>query len=88
MNPYRLLGVRPGDDADAIRSAYRRYVAMHHPDRGGDPAAFQRGVDAFQSLAEVPTRVRGTLGTHRREKSVVRFVRRFTRPRHSTRRVI
>ncbi len=29
----RILGVRPGDDRDTIRLAYRRQIAQWHPDR-------------------------------------------------------
>jgi DnaJ homolog subfamily C member 19 len=30
-----LLGVAPGDDAEAIRAAHRRLIARVHPDQGG-----------------------------------------------------
>ncbi len=32
---YRVLGVDPGSDADAIRSAYRTLARLYHPDRPG-----------------------------------------------------
>lgn len=32
-DPYAVLGVKPGDDAAAIKAAYRRLVQEHHPDR-------------------------------------------------------
>ena len=38
MNPAearRLLGVKPGADAEAIRAAHRRIIARVHPDAGG-----------------------------------------------------
>jgi len=31
----RLLGVKPGADAEAIRAAHRRIIARVHPDAGG-----------------------------------------------------
>ncbi len=34
---YQILGLQPGADADAIRSAYRRLMQHAHPDKGGSP---------------------------------------------------
>jgi hypothetical protein len=85
MDAYRLLGVNPGDDDSTIRDAFRRYAATHHPDRGGDAAEFQRGVDAFHELCEQPARIPGSLGTHRRQNPIARLVRRWIHPRHDRR---
>lgn len=30
---YALLGVKPGDDDNAIKKAYRRMMSQHHPDK-------------------------------------------------------
>jgi curved DNA-binding protein CbpA len=30
------------------RAAFRAFVRVHHPDRGGDPGTFAAGVDAFR----------------------------------------
>lgn len=32
-DPYRVLGVKPGDDLDTIKAAHRRLVRENHPDR-------------------------------------------------------
>ena len=51
MQPHELLGVRPGASAADVTDAFRRFALRHHPDRGGDPATFQAGVDAYRRLA-------------------------------------
>ena len=33
MNPYEVLGVRPDDDEETIKKAYRTLVKKYHPDR-------------------------------------------------------
>jgi hypothetical protein len=88
MNPYRVLSVQPGADEATIRNAFRNYVAVHHPDRGGDALAFQRGVEAFRRLSEQPAPVSGTLGTHYRQNVVGRFVNRWKPKGRGRRRVI
>jgi curved DNA-binding protein CbpA len=43
MNLYDLLGVRPDDDAEAIKGAFRKAAKANHPDHhGGDPQAAAR----------------------------------------------
>jgi molecular chaperone DnaJ len=64
-DPYAILGVRPGDDDAAIRGAFRRKAATHHPDRqrglAGDDlkAAQDRFADinwAYQQVETVQAR--------------------------------
>jgi hypothetical protein len=38
--PHALLGVSPGASLAAIKAAFRRKALEHHPDHGGDAAAF------------------------------------------------
>lgn len=33
MDPYKVLGVNPGDDEETIKKAYRNLVKKYHPDR-------------------------------------------------------
>lgn len=40
IDPHVVLGVAPADSLAAIKAAFRVKVLAHHPDRGGDPAAF------------------------------------------------
>lgn len=46
------LGLPPSADVAAVKRAYRRLVRDHHPDVGGDPAAFQRLQGAYEALAD------------------------------------
>ncbi|MEM1354192.1 MAG: DnaJ domain-containing protein [Planctomycetota bacterium] len=47
-NYYRVLGVRPDADAEAIRRRYRQLAVRLHPDVNTDPDAQQR----FEQLCE------------------------------------
>jgi hypothetical protein len=45
-----LLGVNDGAGADEIVRAFRACVRVTHPDHGGDRAAFEQVVFAFETL--------------------------------------
>ncbi|MEM9301895.1 MAG: DnaJ C-terminal domain-containing protein [Pseudomonadota bacterium] len=45
---YKVLGVSPEADTDAIRSAYRQLAKKYHPDRNPDPGAEER----FKEIGE------------------------------------
>jgi curved DNA-binding protein CbpA len=42
QHPYLELGVDKKATTEQIRKAYRREAAKHHPDKGGDPAKWER----------------------------------------------
>jgi hypothetical protein len=46
----RILGVSAAAPDVEVKRAYRRLVRDHHPDAGGDPAAFQRLQRAYERL--------------------------------------
>jgi hypothetical protein len=46
----RLLGLEQGASLEAIKRAYRRLAKAHHPDLGGDAAAFQAVEAAYRLL--------------------------------------
>ncbi len=48
-DPWRVLGLEPGADREAVRAAYRALVKRHHPDRhfaDGTPTEFIRVAEA------------------------------------------
>ena len=87
MAPHEVLGVRPGASRDEVARAYRRFALRHHPDRGGDPARFQEGVDAYHALtgskppATPSGRAPANVMFHRRPRPGVRSVLRLARRR-------
>lgn len=52
MDYYSTLGVNRNATADEIKRAYRKLAAQHHPDRGGDTAAFQTIQEAYATLSD------------------------------------
>lgn len=50
--PYTVLGLDPGADLDAVRSAYRSLLKEHHPDQGGSTEAFLRIKRAYEAIQE------------------------------------
>lgn len=64
-----VLRLPPSADAEAVKRAYRQLVRDHHPDVGGDVAAFQELQQAYEALADhAPSRRpevrRGTPSRH------------------------
>ena len=71
MRPHDVLGVKPDAAPADITEAFRRYALRHHPDRGGDPVAFQAGVDAYRRLVgrrPTPGRAPADVVFHRRAR--------------------
>jgi curved DNA-binding protein len=53
---YKTLGVERTASADEIKQAYRKLAAQHHPDRGGNTAAFQTIQEAYDTLGDAARR--------------------------------
>ena len=51
-NHYQTLGIESTATADQIKQAYRKLAMQHHPDRGGDAAAFQKIQQAYSVLSD------------------------------------
>jgi DnaJ-class molecular chaperone len=49
---YATLGVAKNATPEDIKKAYRRLAAIHHPDKGGDTAAFQKVQAAYETLSD------------------------------------
>ncbi|XXF75467.1 DnaJ domain-containing protein [Myxococcaceae bacterium GXIMD 01537] len=50
QDPYRVLGVSPGDSPDAIRARYRELALERHPDRGGSEEKMRELNDAYERI--------------------------------------
>lgn len=50
MSCFRQLGLpdEPRPSVDAVKQAWRRVAARHHPDRGGDAATFAQLRQAYE----------------------------------------
>jgi preprotein translocase subunit Sec63 len=87
--PHEVLGVRPGAPRREVATAFRRYAARHHPDRGGDRTRFQAGVDAYRSLTDQNSRPAAATGPradvvfHRRPRPGIPSLLRLARRRLS-----
>lgn len=51
-----LFGLKPHFTEEELKKAYRRYVMIHHPDRGGKAEEFQKGVKANELLGPHATK--------------------------------
>ena len=74
MQAHEVLGVSPTAGRTEVTEAFRRFALRHHPDRGGDPARFQAGVEAYRRLTgSRPPRAgaNGTVVFHRRSRPAV-----------------
>jgi DnaJ-class molecular chaperone len=49
-NPFNELGIVDNSSITDAKAAYRRLAMIHHPDRGGNMATFQKIKAAFESI--------------------------------------
>ncbi len=75
--------MRPGASRSEVVEAFRRFALHHHPDRGGDPARFQAGVDAYRRLtgSRPPGSAPANVVFHRRTRPGVPSLLRMARRR-------
>ena len=51
-SPYALLGVADTATEAEIKSAFRKLMMVHHPDRGGNPEMARKIIAAYQHLTD------------------------------------
>lgn len=56
MDHYSTLGVTRNATQEEIKKAYRKLAMTHHPDKGGNPAEFQKINDAYEVLGDAAKR--------------------------------
>ena len=52
MEYYSTLGLQKNATQDEIKQAFRQLAKTHHPDKGGDPASFQKISEAYDTLSD------------------------------------
>jgi curved DNA-binding protein len=52
MEHYQTLGLDKSASSDEIKKAYRKLASIHHPDKGGDTATFQKIQAAYETLSD------------------------------------
>ncbi len=48
----QILGILAGSSDKEVKSAYRKLSMLHHPDKGGDAATFQKIAKAYEALMD------------------------------------
>lgn len=56
MDHYKTLGISRDASQEDIKKAFRKLAMTHHPDKGGDPAEFQRINEAYSVLSDTDKR--------------------------------
>lgn len=49
MDPFEQLGLSSEASTEEVKDAWRRLASIHHPDKGGDAATFDRLRQAYNA---------------------------------------
>jgi len=63
VGPLEVLSLPPDATPSEVKARWRELAALHHPDRGGDPALFDRYRQAYVKAYEAAKRCRACGGT-------------------------
>lgn len=55
---FRVLGLRPTSDVEAVKARYRELARLYHPDKGGDPESMRRLNEAYRRVMRFLTEAR------------------------------
>ena len=65
MNPYEVLGLKPGASQEEIKKAYRNLIKQYHPDQYGD--------NPLKELAEEKVReINGSTKPEKQKEGTIR----------------
>lgn len=63
-DPYKILGVKAGDNLDTVKKAYRKLAMKYHPDRNpGNPEAEER----FKEVSKAWDYLKDNIGKESKE---------------------
>lgn len=51
-SPYAVLGLGNAASFDEVKTAFRKLVLKHHPDKGGDSETCRRVIAAFKQIKD------------------------------------
>lgn len=59
QDPYKVLGVKAGDDLDTVKKAYRKLAMKYHPDRN---PGNQKAEECFKDIQKAWEYLKASIG--------------------------
>lgn len=70
MSAYQVLNIQPHCSDEDVKTAYRKFARLYHPDKGGDAELFQKYTTAYETIKKLRNMeiipVTNTIRTHTR----------------------